>query len=301
MYAEPKDFDRAALADALRTHWDIDAKTMRYHAAGFGTHHYVIGDDEWFVNVDDLSKGSDPDVFYDQLVHSLRTAVALRGAGLEFVLAPIDGTVARLDGGYAVSVYPFVEGWSGDYGEYEDDAERRVVLEMLREIHAATDRLPPDVPRRETFDVRFRDEYYVALASPDWESGPYADRAQELLAQWAASIDERFARYDDLVRRVRKRATFVITHGEPHAANLLHLPDGSVRLIDWDTAALAPGERDLWQVSGGGDPDALALYDLQWTLAEIAVYTKTFFDPHDDDANTRESWTNFEHYIRRVD
>ena len=36
----------------------------------------------------------------------------------------------------------------------------------------------------------------------------------------------------------------VITHGEPHPANLM-LAAGRLALIDWDTVALAPPERDV--------------------------------------------------------
>ena len=37
----------------------------------------------------------------------------------------------------------------------------------------------------------------------------------------------------------------LLTHGEPHPGNAMLAADGW-RLVDWDTALVAPLERDLW-------------------------------------------------------
>ncbi len=39
--------------------------------------------------------------------------------------------------------------------------------------------------------------------------------------------------------------TVLLTHGEPHPGNAMLAADGW-RLVDWDTALVAPLERDLW-------------------------------------------------------
>jgi aminoglycoside phosphotransferase (APT) family kinase protein len=36
-----------------------------------------------------------------------------------------------------------------------------------------------------------------------------------------------------------------LTHGEPHPGNVIGTDDGWL-LVDWDTAAIAQPERDLW-------------------------------------------------------
>ena len=40
----------------------------------------------------------------------------------------------------------------------------------------------------------------------------------------------------------------VITHGEPHPGNLIRTGNG-LAMVDWDTVALAPRERDLWMLA----------------------------------------------------
>jgi thiamine kinase-like enzyme len=47
---------------------------------------------------------------------------------------------------------------------------------------------------------------------------------------------------------------WVVTHGEPHPANVIRTP-GGLKLIDWDTVQLAPAERDLWMVAGPSGDD----------------------------------------------
>ncbi len=76
-------------------------------------------------------------------------------------------------------------------------------------------------------------------------------------------------------------------------------------LIDWDTVALAPAERDLWMLAGS-DPDilkqyvaatghqldeaALALYRLAWDLTDIASYVAEFRSGHERNEDTEQAW-----------
>ena len=70
-----------------------------------------------------------------------------------------------------------------------------------------------------------------------------------LLDAHAPDLDVLLRTYEDLARRVASREDrFVITHGEPHAANAITAPSGLV-LVDWDTVLLAPPERDLWDMA----------------------------------------------------
>jgi len=327
MYAEPAGFDREQLIQILRAEWGLAVSTLRYEPVGFGTHHYrVRGEDgaDWFVNVDVLAgKSWNPDDEPDALAalaRALGTAVALRRAGLEFVHAPVErlhgGPVAAMAGPYAVSVYAFIEGSSNPYGEFPSDDERRLVLGALGRMHAATGAVPPGVARRDRLEVPLRHPFFESLGqlSSPWSGGPFAEPARRLIRHSADAIRELFARHDELVLAVRgSDVPWVITHGEPHAANVMRTRDQGLRIIDWDTVALGPRERDLWMVeprndddwaaytSSGGtaalDPSAIALYQLWWKLAEISGYTQGFRASHEDDDNTRAAWANLQRYV----
>ena len=119
--------------------------------------------------------------------------------------------------------------------------------------------------------------------------GTHHYRAGELVARRRDVIDEVFAAYDALVPAVRATADrWVVTHGEPHAGNVLWLIGGGFRLIDWDTVALGPPERDLWMFAL--DSAAAELYRLRWWLEEVCLYVTELHGAHVDDANTRASW-----------
>jgi spectinomycin phosphotransferase/16S rRNA (guanine(1405)-N(7))-methyltransferase len=164
------------------------------------------------------------------------------------------------------------------------------VLETVQRLHEET--LPathtPDV---DDFAVSQRDVLAEVLdgggALPD--SGPYAQRAGTLLAENAAMLRRILVRYDKLADIGRDhRDAFTLTHGEPHPGNTMRTVTGYV-LIDWDTALLAPRERDLWHF-GLGDADLVALYRMRWPLTDVALATARFRGAHEESANDRTTW-----------
>src|SRR5215203_4668449 len=128
----------------------------------------------------------------------------------------------------------------------------------------------------------------------DWSSdvcssdlvGPYALEVAGLISRHAAAIRSALGRYDDLVTNALSAPSrAVLTHGEPHPGNTMRTVDGWV-LIDWDTARVAPPERDLWSLDPGDGtmhaayaertgtalrPALLELYRRRWDLADVAV------------------------------
>ena len=324
MLAEPAGFDRDDLARTLRSGWGIDVVHLRYQPVGFGTHHYRVrasDGTDWFANVDELAAktwlGSTGQQVISGLERALGTAAALRAAGLEFVHAPrprtTGGMVAAMAGGYAVSLSGFIDGTPHPFGEFPTDQLRRRVLAALGRMHAATATVPPDLPARDRLAVPDRGALEEALTDlrTAWTGGPYAELARQLLRASTGAVRERLGRYDRLVPAVLSTSDrWVVTHGEPHAGNVMRTGDGGIRIIDWDTAAIGPRERDLWQVEprtdqdwaayGGAsslDPAAIELYRRWWELSEICGYTATFRAPHADDANTRVAWRELHGYL----
>ena len=112
--------------------------------------------------------------------------------------------------------------------------------------------------------------------------------------------------------QVAAAAPRVLTHGEPHAGNTMLTIDGW-KLIDWDTAALAPPERDLWNLDPGDGSiltayteatgyaprrAALELYKLRWDLNDISLCTADLRREHVEDANTTMSWEVVQGIVR---
>jgi spectinomycin phosphotransferase/16S rRNA (guanine(1405)-N(7))-methyltransferase len=84
-------------------------------------------------------------------------------------------------------------------------------------------------------------------------------------------------------------------------------------LVDWESALIAPPERDLWgldagdgsilrryRAAAGSELSSLALsfYRLYYDLFEIGGYVGLFRRPHADDEDSRESWKNLTYFLR---
>jgi hypothetical protein len=338
--AVPGDLDEAALAGAVERGWGITAESMEYLAVGWGSHHWKVaaadGDDggdgaAWFVTVDELEnkRVSASESLADgfaRLRASLRSAIALREAGLEFVVAPVPaggGEPARGGGGgepavrfggrFAVAVYPFTEGRSYDWGDW--NAERRdAVLRLVAAVHTAPERAGRDA-QADDFGVPFIAQ--LTAACDGWEpaaGGPYTRATARLLRGHEAGIRRLLDRYDALVAAARARPDRnVLTHGEPHPGNVM-LTSGGWRLIDWDTALLAPPERDLWHLDPDGKvlaayaamtgvrplPELIELYRLGWDIKDMAGDAARFFRPHSGDANDDKSWRLLKLLVERA-
>ena len=90
--------------------------------------------------------------------------------------------------------------------------------------------------------------------------------------------------------------------------------DGWV-LIDWDTALVAPPERDLWSLDPGDGtilnayasatgvsprPSFLDLYRLRWDIADIAMGVTRFRRRHAGSIDDGEAWELLSSLIKRV-
>ncbi|XTZ15179.1 phosphotransferase family protein [Micromonospora echinospora] len=164
--------------------------------------------------------------------------------------------------------------------------------------------------------VAHRDALDDALrAGPVPDCGPYARPVGELLAAHAAPIRRLLDRYDTLAAGARADGDrAVLTHGEPHPGNTMRDRDGWL-LIDWETALVAPPERDLWNLDPGDGsvldayadatgvrprPALLELYRLQWDLKDLAVDVDRFRRPHTGSADDDASWEILRGLIRHL-
>ena len=294
------------LCDALAAGWHIDSSAVRYAPVGGGSYHWIVGDaagGRWFATVDDLDEkgwlGDTRDAVAEGLATAMETAVALRQeAGLAFVLAPVmarnGAATVRLGQAYAVTVFPYQPGAAGRFGEELPPAERSHLVDMLAALHAATPRIAT-APRHQV-ELAHRSDFEAALdqLGHPWDGGPFSEPARALLQAHAGQAERLLARFDRLAERVTALEP-VISHGEPHPGNLLRAGTETL-LIDWDTVALAPPERDLWWVSSDSssaearrytqatgrrvDPAALLLYRLRWALDDVSIYTRRLRSAH---------------------
>jgi spectinomycin phosphotransferase len=296
----PPDLDEADLSAALNAEWDLQADNLCYLPKGAGSYHWIVksaGQSRAFVTVDDL--GTKPwiaeggDATFEGLRSAYEAAWDLEhGAGLAVIVGPTrsrDGSVIlRLSDNYSIATFPFVDGVSGTWGEPVPPEVRTRLLRDLAGLHQATGTLETRLAVRQ-LDVPERPLLMAALDAlgTPWDAGPLSERARLVLGEHEEEVRGWLTELDRLALDVRgAESQLVVTHGEPHPANLIHTNAG-LRLIDWDTVALAVPERDLWMLDDGS-PDAFATYEektgrtvsdtavrfyrLAWTLSDIASF-----------------------------
>jgi hypothetical protein len=324
VFTQPADLPEALLSDALLDGWGFRPAWLSYLAVGFGSHHWLAVDSsglQLFVTVDDLNERLRDDAdstsaVFGRLGQAFDSALSLRrDAGLDFVVAPLPTTggrvLRRLTDRYSLVVHPYLaDCQSAQDGEFESSADRYAVLALLVLLHSAK----ATRPAADIFEIPGRAALLAAMHSTGepWKAGPYGTRSRDLLARHAADLGALLAAFDELAGRVRTRGgRMVITHGGPDAGNVLKTPAGFV-FVDWESALLAPPERDLWALAEPDpgvldaysaatgtaiDSDALALYRMWYDLAEISLYVRWFRSSHDDTADAAEGWQNLQYFL----
>lgn len=290
MLSPPPGLRPRDLAEVVASAWSLEPGELVYAPVGFGSHHWLA--DDHFVTVDDRTDAAG-------LQAALGTARALRDdAGLEFVVAPIptdDGALLIPFGlDWVVHLYDRLDVVDDTTFGPHDDPE---VLALVGAIHEATP-IVGHHAHREDFSIWERDGLEAALADLDtpWTSGLYGDPARSLLEEHAEDLATVLGIHDHMVGDVPTDG-WVVTHGEPHRGNMFRTTRGWA-VVDWDTALVAPAERDLWDLRGAhSDPHLAELYRLRWDLTEIAVYISGFHRDHPGDANDSQSWDGLVEHI----
>ena len=299
--APPRALADHVVVGALRDGWSLEVTSLTYEAKGAGAYHWRADTQQGprFVTVDDLDTkpwiGTDRDAVLAGLGSAYATAGALHDDGLPLVVAPLPATdgrrTVRLDDQHAVAVLPLLSGTAGTWGAPIRAGDRATLLLALARLHEPRWTARVDLPRRRRA-LPERAALLDALAdlTGPWTGGPRAEEARRAVAVHAVALRERLDRFDGLAAQLdRAGPAVVVTHGEPHPGNLLTTAEG-LRLLDWDTVALAEPERDLWMldthpgaldayVEATGrpvDPAAVELWRLAWTLSDLAWLTDAF-------------------------
>lgn len=315
--ALPSGVDTSDVVQALAHGWGLVVASADYAPLGGGSYHWWVSDAagrRWFVTVDDLTHklwlGTDSDLAFAGLRSAFDTAAAVKDSGLDFVVAPLRSnsgdSLVRLGPQHTVALFPHVAGEAGEFGEYSD-AQRAAAMRMVTALHV----LGPG-PAPGALEVGFglveRNELDTALQERNrpWTGGPLSEPARQRVAAHASELVQVLDRLDRIAGELSQRGIpTVITHGEPHAGNVLSA-GGRSWLVDWDTVALGPPERDLWLVLRGiahdgeadayalatghrPDPGALDYFGLLWDLKDIAAFVHTLRTPHRDDTDTQNA------------
>jgi spectinomycin phosphotransferase len=327
VHEPPDDLAVTDVTECLAAHWgQFGGVSLEHVPRGAGSHHWVAttaGGSRCFVTVDDLDTkrwiSCEREASLLGLQAAYGAAAVLRDvAGLEFVLAPCR-TVAgdllvRIAPAYTVSVFPWIDGRAGAWGEKSGVASQPEVLGLLAALHET--RTPTDLGlSRQGTEGQGQGFLRDALATLDdtWVGGPFSEPARQLTRANAERLMAWLTDYErgSILESAIPNEDLVITHGEPHPGNLMRGEEGLL-LIDWDTAGLAPRERDLWMLDDGVNgrfgayekvtgtavrPEGLAFYRLGWSLMDIGDSLQMFRSPHSETSHMSRAWSTLVDYL----
>jgi spectinomycin phosphotransferase len=271
----PAPLSTREVADVICDGWATAVAAVEHAELGAGSHHWIARDtrgSRWFVTLDDDAK---------RVLPAYGVADALERTGFGGVRPPLraaDGSVGvEIDGVGAITIWPWLDGHLGG-----DEADLQLLREALGELHTIRGIEPPSLAYVEHWDIRNRVDLERMLDELDdpWLEGPHAEHVRGLLRPNRDQVLAQLNLYDEMVGATPHPSTFVLTHGQPHAHNVIYQPGRAV-LIDWESVRWAPAERDLWFLppparSRGAEPRNEALvetYRLRWALDEIAGYS----------------------------
>jgi len=287
----------------LWAHWLPDVERVTHLPIGFGAWHWQAWVGErpaLFVTLDRLAERHTDKT----LAGAYGAAAALAARGLTFVLPNRRTLLGRCTvplGEDRLSVTPWVEGSTGQ-GPFADVEQAALTVEMLERLHAEP--APPSLPRwRPLVHPAFAFRLENRTARP-WDSGPLGEYARHAIRERLPQIREWTSTYLSLAAGTDE-STWVPTHGEPHTRNQLFTQTGTY-LVDWESAKLAPPERDLATLVEHGhgdlvdaDPTLLQMFDLEWRLDEIAQYAAWFEAPHTGTESDDVALAGLHHELRR--
>lgn len=309
----------SVIYEALLDDWGVTADELKYSPVGYGSWHWDVQAQpggRLFLTVDEVAgdpaSADDHHISASELAWAYRVPLELSRAGESLARPPLltgSGAItARIGARLVASLWPYIEGRSSHEGRFRNQGDAGQVLDLLERLHqiklANLGVLPA---RMEDFRIPGLGNLFSLLdgAWPNPLVGPLAARGAKVLHQEAGAIRRLASNYTALVGGAPPASEWVLTHGEPHAANVVFTDTGPV-LIDWDTCKVAPRERDLWMIRADGfainsaEESILSLYQAQWDLGEIIGYARRFADPQDDGPEGEPAWNDFMSYIQRA-
>lgn len=225
----------------------------------------------------------------------------LHDNGVANVVSPFatrDGALWTPLGAFKLVVYPFIEGATA-MGQGMSAEQWATLGAALRQVHAL--RPTPELASHLRVERFWSDQIdLVGAVADDLAAGESADPIRsELAAFWrerAPQIEQIVGRARALSDELRGRGLpLALCHADIHTANVLVANDRQPWIVDWDEVTLAPKERDLMFVTGGGiseymfppgsearfyagygpvelDGAALAYYRCAWAAQDIGEY-----------------------------
>jgi spectinomycin phosphotransferase len=265
--------DKRALIHQVHQAYGLDVARLTFVPKGEVGYCYVadcIDGDRYFLKCLDTSRlgkmGASRLDFYLPLTWNLYSKGLFRNLPVP-VRTRTGGFYTRCEG-LPLILFDFIAGRTLDDEHPLSDATLAALARSVAAIHRSTPEIGVENPIIERFDVPFEDDLLNGLDALEcvtrrdrWGKRVLRDlllpRKREILGYL-----DRLRELESVARTMRKDR--VLCHTDLWAGNLIQGDDGSLYVLDWEGAVLAPPEHDLYPFIEERFDAFLTHYEREW-------------------------------------
>ena len=251
----------------------------QWHLEAVGVHFIPVGDSAYSYQVKARPSSNYYLKVVDQRMAAGRKTAAHMGFSLPLqhlvanlhlaeVKAPlplptITGALHTTHGPFLFALYTFIPGETlADAYPMPTSLVRRIGR-ALAALH--TVQLPEELQQQSpqdrltaSFDADLLTDL-AALEAISSHDAPYLQRLREVVWPRREHIRAFLAHSQEYARKAQQRAVpAVVCHGDPWGGNMILAPSGQLTLLDWESAVMAPPERDAFIHMGSLEPEFTA-------------------------------------------
>ncbi|HZQ36973.1 MAG TPA: aminoglycoside phosphotransferase family protein, partial [Dehalococcoidia bacterium] len=191
----------------------------------------------------------------------------------------LNGALWTQIGRLPLALYPLLAGQPPPFPL--SHALRRELARSIALIHAATPAVAGILPRHDCYEIPDETTLLQGLAAFEQVHAghrPGLQALQRLLLPRVAEVLAQHARLRALRAVVQNLTSpHVLCHRDLTSNNLLVHERGQLSIVDWDAAALAPPEHDLWVLIGEDFGQLLDAYRQAGGMRELHVEQFEFY------------------------
>jgi spectinomycin phosphotransferase len=283
MLGEPS-IDRSALLSVVCDAYQLPARSLAFLPLGFDSACYVLdcaGGRRFILKLWPNRPAEGPDAGRHYATLTLTRLLHDRGLlpRVSYPLPTRTGTLWTHFAGMPLAVYPLLPGRTAP-----SPLPLPLRLDLARamaQLHGATPALVAALSPDDWFAIP--EEATVlrnlaAVAAIEEPDRPGMQALRGLVLPRQAEVLTQRARLRELQQVVLSLpGPLVVCHRDLTAGNLLVDDDGQLSILDWDGAALAPPEHDLWSVVDADAGDVLEAYLQAGGVRELHVEQFAFY------------------------
>ncbi|QBD74643.1 aminoglycoside phosphotransferase family protein [Ktedonosporobacter rubrisoli] len=254
--------DNALIRAVLWEQWNLEVRGIYFIPIGDSAYSYrlEVEPDQWYYLkvVDRESYAGQRVAAHMNFSLPLQQLVAkqyLAKVSAPLPQATITGTLHALHGPFLFALYTFIQGETLADAYPMTPALIQRIGQALASVH--TIQLPEALRHRSPQDsltAPFEDTLLpdlAALENISAHDAPSLQRLREIVWPRRKYIQAFLAHSQEYARKAQQTpAASVICHGDAWGGNMILSPSGQLTLLDWESAVIAPPERDAFMYMG---------------------------------------------------